>query len=186
MPLTLASAYRFFTADGTKHLGVSVTLCPGRAEGASLPQVPSDYPWTMDLWGHMPQPLLVLPSEHRCSCLNRTHFQDDSWGGCGWGASPTPKARLGCNLLALLALGFGVFPPTGASPGLLSGGIVPVVTPAVFPLVPSGVFLPNLLLLREVREVRQEGGNLPGQPSVFMRCFTSCSHRPWLQGPQVE
>lgn len=50
------------------------------------------------------------------------------------------------------------------------------------PFVPSGAFLPNPQLLL----MRQEGGNLPGQPSVFMRCFTSCSHGPWLQGPQVE
>lgn len=41
---SLPSACHSPSADGAKHLGVSIPLCPGRAEGASLPLVPSDCP----------------------------------------------------------------------------------------------------------------------------------------------
>lgn len=185
MQPSLPSACHSLSTDGAKHLGVSVTLCPGRLRGTLCLRCPQTIPELL-MCGEeaVPQslPLRFLPSEHRCSCLNRTYFQDDSWAGCGWGASPTLRARLGWNLPALLALGFGAFPPGGASPGLLSGGTAPAGPPAAVSLCALWAFLPNLQLLL----MRQEGGNLPGQPSVFMRCFTSCSHGPWLQGPQVE
>lgn len=143
-------------------------------KGPVCPRCPQTSPELRICGDICPSPclFLFLPSEHRCSCLNRTYFQDDSWGGCGWEARPTPRARLRCNLSALLALGCGAFhlevPALGSS---LKGPSLP--RPLLqFPFGSSGLVLPNLQLLL----VRQEGGNLPGQPSVFMRCFTSCSH----------
>lgn len=134
---SLPSACHSLSTDGAKHLGVSVTLCPCRLRGTLCLRCPQTIPELL-MCGEeavpQPLPLRFLPSEHRCSCLNRTYFQDDSWGGCGWGASPTLRARLGWNLPALLALGFGAFPSGGASPGLLSGGTVPAGPPAAVSL----------------------------------------------------
>lgn len=101
--------------------------------------------------------------------------------GAGVAEEPAPLPRPGGGVISphsgSLALGLSQL----EVPAL--GSALWVLSLPQFPLVPSGAFLSSLQLLL----VRQEGGNLPGQqPSMFMRCFTSCSHGPWLQGPQVE
>lgn len=81
--------------------------------------------------------------------------------GLGLRLAGGARGQAGWCLPELPALGFGTSPPGGASPGLLSGGAIPA---SATPDTPQGVF-PTLCPLLQVR---QEGGNLPGQPPCVL------------------
>lgn len=80
------------SADGAKHLGVSATLSPGRAEGDSWLQAHSDCPRAADLWGTSPAPA----SLSSCSLSTGVHVSTELTSRMTprvWlGASPTARA----------------------------------------------------------------------------------------------
>lgn len=80
--------------------------------------------------------------------------------GLGLGLARGARGQAGWCLPELPALGFETSPPGGASPGLLSRGAIPAAaTPDTLRVSsqPCALF-----------QVRQEGGNLPGQPPCVL------------------